>query len=143
MKIAKVMKLADVIITFTGDRGVSNGKKFVRGLAHRRHDHDRLPVHSRLHNGSDALNRGGGLDRGSAELHYDHASSPSDWSSSALSTAAPAAPRIVLCPSATNFQSSTGHARRRPTNVAIPRSRSASLRGCGRSCSVIYCTGCF
>ena len=50
----------------------------------------------------------------------------------AMSAAAPAAPRTVLCPSATNFQSSTGHGRSRPTNAAIPRSRSTSLRGCGR-----------
>ena len=37
--------------------------------------------------------------------------------SSAFSTAAPAAPRTVLWPRATNFQSRTGHGRRRPTET--------------------------
>ena len=39
-----------------------------------------------------------------AEFHHDHQSSiPSECISSALSTAAPAAPRMVLWPSATNL----------------------------------------
>src|SRR5208283_1779953 len=62
--------------------------------------------------------------------------------SSALRTAAPAAPRIVLCDRTVNFQSRTLHLRKRPTAVVMPAPRSTSKRGCGRSAAVIYTTGC-
>ena len=41
--------------------------------------------------------------RAAAEFHDDHQSIPSECMSSALSTAAPAAPRMVLWPIATNL----------------------------------------
>src|SRR5581483_11055148 len=64
------------------------------------------------------------FDGGPAELHHNqflHAgtatgsSLPNETSSSAFSSAAPAAPRIVLCESTVNFQSSNVQGRRRPT----------------------------
>ena len=68
------------------------------------------------------------LDRRAAELHHDQAgppqsSRPSACISSAFRTDAPAAPRTVLWPSATNFQSSTAHGRSRPTLTVMPRPR--------------------
>src|SRR6202453_4215835 len=62
-------------------------------------------------------------------------------STSAFSTAAPAAPRIVLCDNTTNFQSSRLHGRSRPTVAAIPFPRILSSRGCGRSTLASYSTG--
>src|SRR5258708_27397702 len=73
---------------------------------------------------------------------FSHPRYPFAFSSSALSNAAPAAPRIVLCESTVNFQSSTPHGRSRPTVVVIPLPESTSNRGWGRSLDVIYCTGC-
>ena len=58
---------------------------------------------------------------------------PSNASTSAFNTAAPAAPRMVLCDNTTNFQSSRVHSRNRPTVAAIPCPRILSSRGCGRS----------
>ena len=51
--------------------------------------------------------------------------------SSAFSTLAPAAPRIVLCPIAMKRTPS----RNRPTDTVIPPPRIRSSRGCGRSAS--------
>ena len=57
-----------------------------------------------LHDAGDAFDGGGRFDRRAAELHDDHQSSiPSECISSAFSTAAPAAPRMVLWLSATNL----------------------------------------
>ena len=53
---------------------------------------------------------------------------PSATSSSAICTACPAAPRMVLCPSSTSRRSRIGQARTRPTVTAIPRPRSRSSR---------------
>src|SRR6266852_6115914 len=66
---------------------------------------------------------------------------PWSFSNSAFSSAAPAAPRIVLCESTVNFQSSTPHGRRRPTVVVMPCPDSTSNRGCGRSFESTYWTG--
>ena len=56
------------------------------------------------HDARDAPDRLRRFDGGSAELHHDHRSRyPSAFMTSAFSTAAPAAPRTVLCPSATNL----------------------------------------
>ena len=56
------------------------------------------------HNAGDAFDGGGALHRGAAELHDDHQSSiPSECISSAFRQAAPAAPRMVLWLSTTNF----------------------------------------
>ena len=60
----------------------------------------------RLDDGGNARDSFLRFDGGSAEFHYDHQSlvrKPSDAMSSAFSTAAPAAPRIVLWPQATNL----------------------------------------
>ena len=78
-------------------------------LRHRRHDDDRracrLGNRAMLsaHDGDHARHRVGVGDRRAAELHDDVHSSPSRCISSALRIAAPAAPRIVLWPSATNL----------------------------------------
>ena len=63
-------------------------------------------------------------------------------SNSALRMAAPAAPRMVLCESTVNFQSSTPQGRRRPTVTAMPLPRLRSRRGCGRSFCGAHSTGC-
>src|SRR6185437_5871913 len=99
------------------------------------------------------------FNRGSAELHHyqlfaycaqaitatagatatlNLSNLPSNARTSALSTAAPAAPRIVLCESTTNFQSSRLHSRRRPTVAVIPLPRILSNRGWGRSAAESY-----
>ncbi len=61
---------------------------------------------------------------------------PCALSNSPFSRAAPAAPRIVLCESTVNFQSKILQGRRRPTTALMPRPRSRSNRGCGRSGAV-------
>ena len=66
-----------------------------------------------------------------------YATSPASTSSSAFRSAPPAAPRTVLCPSRTIFQSSTGQGRTRPTVTAIPSPAATSRRGCGRSRSSV------
>ena len=69
-----------------------------------------------------ARDRLGVADGGAAELENDHAapSRPRCTSSSALSTDAPAAPRMTLCPIATSFTSKIGSARTRPTTTVMP-----------------------
>jgi len=48
---------------------------------------------------------------------------------SAFNNDPPAAPRMVLCDSTTNFTSNSGSSRTRPTTVVIPRPASRSRRG--------------
>src|SRR5262249_55690210 len=97
-------------------------------------DHDdRLLVQAladAVRDGPDAL---GGAHGGPAELHDDHGNSPRTRRSSAFRMAAPAAPRIVLWTRASSFRSKTRSPRTRPTETAMPPSRSRSSRGCGRS----------
>src|ERR1700733_3834840 len=99
-----------------------------------------MAIDAGSHDPGNTLEGNSRFDGRAAEFHDDHATQL--CISSALSTAAPAAPRMVLWLRATNFHPKTGQGRRRPTKVAMPRSRSASLRGWGRSASGIYCTGC-
>ena len=104
MVIAQVVKLPDVVLALAGDRRRGDGQQLVGGLDHGRDHHDGLLPNSRFDNRGDPSDGGGGFDRGPAEFHDDHqSSSPSEYISSALSTAAPAAPRTVLCPNATNL----------------------------------------
>ena len=145
MEVAQIVQLADVFVALAGDGGLGDGEEFVGGLAHRRDHHDRMAIGAAF---TMAATRSmAAADSTEVPPNFitimSVRASPSECISSALSTAAPAAPRIVLWPSATNFQSKTGQGRRRPTNAAMPRSRSASLRGCGRSASGMYCTGRF
>ena len=77
-------------------------------LGHRGHDDHRrssagMLLELRLDDLDDAGHRVGIRDRGAAELHDDVHRKPSRCMSSAFRTAAPAAPRIVLWPSATNL----------------------------------------
>src|SRR5579885_105120 len=138
VEIPQFMDLADVFLALAFNGCVGDGQQLVGGLAHGRNHHHRPARQPGPHDPGDPFDRGGRLHRGAAELHHDHQSSiPSEYISSALSTAAPAAPRTVLWPSATNFQSNTGQGRSRPIKAAMPRSRSASLRGCGRFASVM------
>src|SRR5206468_1878903 len=66
---------------------------------------------------------------------------PSAARSSAFRTDAPAAPRIVLCPSTTNFTPRTGSSRTRPTTTDMPLPVSRSRIGCGLSRSARTTTG--
>src|SRR5438105_4186209 len=104
MIIAEIVKLRDVILAIAGNGGRRDGQQLVRGLAHGGNHDDRMLLGARFHDGGDASDGGGGFDGGTAEFHDDHqSSSPSEYISSALSTAAPAAPRTVLCAKAMNL----------------------------------------
>src|SRR5260370_39788578 len=133
MVVAQVVKLADVLLALAPDGSGGDREQLVGGLPHGG-NYDHGPTRfAGAHDAGNTLDGSGGLHGAAAELHDDHQSSiPSECISSAFSTAAPAAPRMVLWLSTTNLKSSTGQGRRRPTNAAMPRSRSASLRGCGR-----------
>ena len=97
MIVAQIVKLPDVILAPAGNRGLGDSQQLVGRLAHGRNHDDGLLVHARFDNRSHASDGDGGFDRGPAEFHDDHQSSkPSEYISSALSTAAPAAPRTVL-----------------------------------------------
>ena len=72
-------------------------------------------------------------DRSRCDMNSAHDTMPLATSNSALRIAPPAAPRMVLCDSATMRRSSTGQARTRPTLALIPRPASRSRRGWGRS----------
>ena len=80
----------------------------VRDLRQRRDDDNRRPgrrigFQVARHDPDHAAHRFGVGDRGAAELHHHVHRSPSRCISSAFRIAAPAAPRMVLCPSATNL----------------------------------------
>src|SRR6185437_7650009 len=133
--------------------GSGGGQKLVRHLGHGAHHHDRRKalVAAALHNAGGAIDGNSIFDGGPAELHHNelvHAgtatgsSFPSETSNSAFSSAAPAAPRIVLCESTVNFQSSSPQGRSRPTVAAMPLPRILSSRGCGRSSWPANSTGC-
>src|SRR5271168_621217 len=149
-------------------RGRRSREEEVRHLRHRGHyDDDLQPALSPSANDAcRPIHCLRILNRGPAKLHHDQflsryaqavtakafaetalvgkpslSSLPSNASTSAFSTAAPAAPRIVLCDSTTNFQSSRLHSRSRPTVAAIPFPRILSNRGCGRSTAASYSTG--
>src|SRR5881227_390094 len=104
MEVAEIVELPDVILALPLDRRRCDGQQLVRGLPHRRDHHHGLLLDARVHDGCNASDSGCGFDGGAAEFHDDHqSSSPSEYISSALSTAAPAAPRTVLWPRATNL----------------------------------------
>src|SRR5712692_6038549 len=80
----------------------ANGEQPVRSLPHRRDHHHRPAVQPGAYDRRHAFDGRRRLQRRAAELHDDHQSrNPSEYISSALSTAAPAAPRMALWPSAT------------------------------------------
>ena len=98
---------------------LGDGQQSVGGLAHGRDDHDGLAVDARLDDAGDALDGFGRFDGGAAEFHYDHrairrACLRRHQLSVEHGRAGRAANGVVA--EATNFQSSTGHGRRRPTN---------------------------
>ena len=102
--VAKIVELADVL----GARAVNgcggDGEQLIGGFAHGGDDNHGTTSCARFDDSGDAFDGGGGFDRTAAEFHDDHQSSiPSECISSALRTAAPAAPRMVLWPRATNL----------------------------------------
>src|SRR6266851_9298565 len=104
MIIAQVVDLAKIIFTMAANGCRGDGQQSIGGLAHRRYYNYGPTIPPFPHDGRDPLDGGGGFDRRATEFHHDHqSSSPSECISSALSTAAPAAPRIVLWVSATNL----------------------------------------
>ncbi len=82
----------------------------IRRAAHRRDHDDRATIEATAHDLGEALDRRRVADRGPAELDDDHAASnaPCAASTSALRIDPPAAPRMVLCPSATSLTSRIG-----------------------------------
>ena len=104
MEIAQVVDLPDVFLALAVDGGGGDGQQLVGGLAHGRNHHHGPALRARFDDAGDAFDGGGRFHRRAAEFHDDHQSSiPSECISSAFSTAAPAAPRTVLWPSATNL----------------------------------------
>src|ERR1700689_2305191 len=157
----------DVSIAATGEGCCCAGQELVGDFGHRG-DHDdgaEALLGASCNDGSGALDGGGIFDRRAAELHDDdvrvrraHAGTapaisdcceghlrksnlPRTARISALRMAAPAAPRMVLWESKTNFQSKMVQGRRRPMVVAMPLPRMRSRRGCGRASSGAYSTG--
>src|SRR6185295_12548701 len=88
---------------FTRSSSRREREQLIGRPAHRRYDNNWVAIDPRADNFRDALHGWPGFDGRAAELHHNHASRPSAWSSSAFSTATPAAPRTVLCPNATNL----------------------------------------
>ncbi len=111
--------------------------------AKRRHDDDWITIEPALHDLRGTLDRGRVADGSAAELDDDHASPslPVTARSSAFSTEPPAAPRIVLCPSATMRMSRIGSGRTRPTVTVMPPPVFTSRRGCGRFGSSVTTRG--
>ena len=104
MKVPQVVELRNVLFAFALDGGFRDGQQLVGGLAHGRDHHHRAASLALPHDPRNAVDGGCRLHRRAAELHHDHRSSiPSECISSALSTAAPAAPRTVLWPRQTNL----------------------------------------
>src|SRR5437764_1017948 len=137
-------------------------------FGHRRHHDNSLQpaLPPPTNNGCRPLHGLGVFDRGSAKFHHHQflareaqaitatglretvlvgipslSSLPVLARTSAFNSAAPAAPRIVLCDRTTNFQSNRLHSRKRPTVAAIPLPRILSNLGCGRSTLASYSTG--
>ena len=76
----------------------------VGGLSHGGNHHHRFAVQPGFYDAGYAFESRRGFDGRAAEFHDDHQSSrPSEYISSAFNTAAPAAPRTVLWPSAMNL----------------------------------------
>src|SRR5277367_300030 len=131
--------------TITTAGSVSRSQKLISNFGHRAYDDDRREplVKPAANDTSRAVNSDRVFDGGSAKLHHYKAahagtatgscvldsSFPSEASSSALSRVAPAAPRIVLCESRVNFQSSRPQGRSLPTVAAMPRPRHLSSLG--------------
>src|ERR1039458_8159836 len=104
VKVAQVVDLADVFFARAVNCRRSDSQQLVGGLTHGRNDDDRPAAGAGFDDRRYALDGGRRFHRRAAEFHDDHQSSiPSECISSALSTAAPAAPRTVLWASATNL----------------------------------------
>src|SRR5260370_22458055 len=110
----------------------THGHQLVRDFGHGADHDDGLLGKTAAHDFTNAFHGGGILDRGTAKFHDDHRY-PCALSSSALSSAAPAAPRMVLCERTVNFQSSSRQGRSRPTVTAMPADMSTSSVGWGRA----------
>ena len=104
VEIPQVVQLADVFLPLPLNGRVGDFQQFVGGLPHGGNHHYRTARFAGAHNAGNARDGGGALYRAAAELHDDHSPSiPSEYISSAFSTAAPAAPRMVLWLSTTNL----------------------------------------
>src|ERR1700691_1623075 len=104
MKLAQLAELLERRLKLARRGSVSHRQQLVGGFSHRRNHNDRTPVQPLADNARDAPDGLRRFDGRSAELHHDHQSRyPSAFITSAFSTAAPAAPRTVLWPSATNL----------------------------------------
>src|SRR4051794_26535298 len=100
----QVPQQSERLVALAFYRVFRDGEELVRSFSHSGNHENRLTLQARAHNGGDALNGCGGLDRRAAKFHNDHPfRSPSEYKSSPFRTAAPAAPRMVLCPHARNL----------------------------------------
>src|SRR6266540_842692 len=116
-------------------RLLANGKESIGSSAEGGHNDYRPSLQAALDDISGASDCRRITDGSSSEFDDDHAggSFPVAASSSAFNTEPPAAPRIVLCPSATIRRSRIGSPRTLPTVTVIPLPASTSRLGCGRS----------
>src|SRR4051812_4772445 len=107
-------------VAFRGLLGESD--QGVRYAGKRRYDDDRSLVEARGDDTTCSLDRLGVSDRRPTELEDDHGRpiSPRCTINSALSTEAPAAPRMTLWPMATSFTLKIGSERMRPTTTVMP-----------------------
>src|SRR2546430_888469 len=98
------------------------GDQRIGRAAKRGHDDDRLTIETSLDDVGGAPDRLRVRDGSPAKLADDHGRSmrPVAAMSSAFSTEAPAAPRMMLCPSATSLTSSSVSRRTRPTVTVMP-----------------------
>src|SRR5579871_1125598 len=104
MVIAQGQQLAQRIVTFSAYRKIGNFEQTVRGFPHGGNHNHRLSVEAGFDDAGYSFERRRGFDGRAAEFHDDHQSSnPSEYINSAFRTAAPAAPRTVLWPSAMNL----------------------------------------
>src|SRR5271156_3569375 len=85
-------------------RQIRDLQKAIGGFTHGGNHHHGLARKPGLYDSGYAFEGRRGFDGRAAEFHDDHQSSrPSEYISSAFNTAAPAAPRTVLCPIAMNL----------------------------------------
>src|SRR2546425_7943445 len=87
------------LIAPSSDCLAANGKQLVRGPSHGRNHDDGPAVQARLDDRGDSVGGGRRLPRRAPQFHYPpQLTTPPERIPSALRTAAPAAPRIVLWP---------------------------------------------
>ena len=104
VEIAQRYQFPQCFFALAAHRQIRDLEQAVGGFSHGRNHHHRLAIEPGFYDAGDTFESRRGFDGRAAEFHDDHqSSSPSEYISSAFNTAAPAAPRTVLCPRAMNL----------------------------------------